>query len=74
MAWSVSTLRQALTIKKDDPGVQTELAEALSKLDGGADEARTAICFRRAIFDQSSRQRCLGSSSTPNELRTSWLT
>jgi Flp pilus assembly protein TadD len=37
MAWSVSTLRQALTIKKDDPGVQTELAEALSKLDGGAD-------------------------------------
>jgi len=43
MAWSVSTLRQQLTIKKDDPGVQTELGEALSKVDGGADEARTLL-------------------------------
>ena len=43
MAWSVSTLRQQLTIKKDDPGIQTELGEALSKVDGGADEARTLL-------------------------------
>jgi hypothetical protein len=43
MAWSVSTLRRQLTIKKDDPGIQTELGEALSKVDGGADEARTLL-------------------------------
>ena len=43
MAWSVSTLRRELTIKKDDPGVQTELGEALSKVDGGADEARALL-------------------------------
>jgi hypothetical protein len=43
LAWSVSTLRQELTIKHDDPGVQTELAEALSKVDGGAEEARTLL-------------------------------
>src|SRR5882724_2024188 len=40
MAWSVSTLRRQLSIKQDDPGVQTELGEALSKVDGGAEEAR----------------------------------
>ena len=43
MAWSVSTLRRQLTIKRDDPGIQTELGEALSKVDGGADEARTLL-------------------------------
>ena len=43
MAWSVSTLRRQLTIKQDDPGVQTELGEALSKLDGGSEEARTLL-------------------------------
>jgi hypothetical protein len=43
MAWSVSTLRRQLTIKQDDPGVQTELGEALSKLDDGAEEARTLL-------------------------------
>ena len=43
LAWSVSTLRHELTIKKDDPGIQTELGEALSKVEGGADEARTVL-------------------------------
>jgi len=43
MAWSVSTLRRQLSIKQDDPGVQTELGEALSKVDGGAEEARTLL-------------------------------
>jgi hypothetical protein len=43
LAWSVSTLRQELTLKKDDPTVQTELGEALSKVDGGAEEARTLL-------------------------------
>jgi predicted Zn-dependent protease len=43
MAWSVSTLRHELTLKKDDPGIQTELGEALSKLDSGADEARALL-------------------------------
>ena len=43
MAWSVSTLRHELTIKKDDPGIQTELGEALSKLEGSADEARALL-------------------------------
>ncbi|HEY1535597.1 MAG TPA: hypothetical protein VGF76_16360 [Polyangiaceae bacterium] len=43
MAWSVSTLRRQLTNKQDDPGVQTELGEALSKLEGGSEEARTLL-------------------------------
>jgi hypothetical protein len=43
LAWSVSALRRQLTIKQDDPGVETELGEALSKLDGGAEEARTLL-------------------------------
>jgi hypothetical protein len=43
MAWSVSTLRQELTLKKDDPGVQTQLGEALSQVDGGAEEARALL-------------------------------
>jgi hypothetical protein len=43
LAWSVHALREELTIKKDDPGIQTELGEALSKVDGGTDEARTLL-------------------------------
>ncbi|MEI9951552.1 MAG: hypothetical protein WDO74_21885 [Pseudomonadota bacterium] len=43
LAWSVDTLRHELTLQKDDPGLLTELAEALSKLDGGQDEARTIL-------------------------------
>jgi len=43
LAWSVETLRGELTLQKDDPGLTTELAEALSKLDGGRDEARTIL-------------------------------
>ena len=48
LAWSVATLRRELsagtiTVQKDDPGLQTELGEALSKLDGGQDEARTIL-------------------------------
>jgi hypothetical protein len=43
MAWSVSSLRSELSLKKDDPGIMTDLGEALSKLDGGADEARALL-------------------------------
>lgn len=43
LAWSVDTLRHELTLRKDDPGLMTELGEALSKLDGGQDEARTIL-------------------------------
>jgi len=43
LAWSVDTLRRELALQKDDPGLQTELAEALAKLDGGQDEARTLL-------------------------------
>ncbi|HYQ41495.1 MAG TPA: hypothetical protein VER11_06000 [Polyangiaceae bacterium] len=43
LAWSVDALRRELAAKKDDPGLMTELGEALSKLDGGQDEARTIL-------------------------------
>ncbi|MEI9936335.1 MAG: hypothetical protein WDO69_03840 [Pseudomonadota bacterium] len=43
LAWSVNTLRHQLSLKKDDPGLTTELAEALAKLDGGQDEARSVL-------------------------------
>ena len=43
LAWSVSTLRGELALKKDDPVLQTELGEALSKQDGGRDEARALL-------------------------------
>lgn len=43
LAWSVSALRTELTLKKDDPSLQTELGEALSRLDTGKDEARTLL-------------------------------
>jgi predicted Zn-dependent protease len=40
LAWAVRTLRSERLLKKDDPGVETDLGEALSKLDEGQDEAR----------------------------------
>lgn len=40
MTWSVAALRRELAAKKDDPSIMTDLGEALSKLDGGAEEAR----------------------------------
>jgi predicted Zn-dependent protease len=43
MAWSVGTLRRALSGEKDDPGLMTELGEALAKLDGGQEEARAVL-------------------------------
>jgi hypothetical protein len=43
LAWSVDTLRRELATQKDDPGLQTELGEALAKLDGGQDEARALL-------------------------------
>jgi hypothetical protein len=43
MSWSVAALRRELAAKKDDPGVMTDLGEALSKLDGGDDEAKTLL-------------------------------
>lgn len=41
--WSVSVLRAELKIKADDPALMTDLAEALSKLDSGRDEARALL-------------------------------
>jgi hypothetical protein len=43
MNWSVASLRSELTAKKDDPALMTDLGEALSKLDGGQEEARTLL-------------------------------
>src|SRR5690349_18200265 len=43
LAWSVDALRHELTLQKDDPGLMTELGEALAKLDSGRDEARTIL-------------------------------
>jgi hypothetical protein len=43
LAWSVSALRTELTLKKDDPGLQTDLGEALSKAEGSRDEARVLL-------------------------------
>lgn len=43
MTWSVATLRRELGAKPDDPGRMTELGEALSKVEGGSDEARTLL-------------------------------
>ena len=41
--WSISALHRESTIKKDDPAVLTDLAEALSKTESGRDEARTLL-------------------------------
>ncbi len=43
MAWSVAALRRELSATPDDPGVTTDLGEALSKVDGGTEEARTPL-------------------------------
>ena len=43
MSWSVAALRRELAAKKDDPGLTTDLGEALSKVDGGAAEAKTLL-------------------------------
>jgi hypothetical protein len=43
LSWAVDTLRGQLAAQKDDPGLMTELGEALSQLDGGQDEARTIL-------------------------------
>ena len=43
LAWSVGTLRSELSAKQDDPSLQTDLGEALSKLDSSKDEARTIL-------------------------------
>ena len=43
LSWSVAALRRQLSAKHDDPGITTDLGEALSKLDAGADEARTLL-------------------------------
>jgi hypothetical protein len=43
LAWSVATLRGELALRADDPGLMTELGEALALLDGSQDEARTIL-------------------------------
>jgi hypothetical protein len=40
LEWAVSTLRDLSAQKQDDPALQTELGEALSKIDARHDEAR----------------------------------
>jgi predicted Zn-dependent protease len=41
--WSVDRLRAIAKVKENDPGSETDLAEALSHLDGGKKEARTIL-------------------------------
>lgn len=43
MSWSVAALRRELSSKKDDPGLVTDLGEALSKVDGGSGEAKILL-------------------------------
>jgi len=43
LSWSVGALRRELVLQKDNPGLLTDLGEALSKLDGSRDEARTIL-------------------------------
>jgi len=43
LAWAVGTLRRELALQKQDPGLMTELGEALAKTDGGREEARTIL-------------------------------
>ena len=43
MTWSVAALRRELAAKQDDPGIMTDLGEALSKVDGGGEEARALL-------------------------------
>ena len=43
LTWSVGALRHELSSKQDDPGLMTDLGEALSKTESGMDEARTLL-------------------------------
>lgn len=43
LSWAVSTLRDVNELKKDDPSVQTELAEVLAKVPEHRKEARTLL-------------------------------
>jgi hypothetical protein len=43
LAWSVESLRRELSSKPDDPGITTDLGEALSKVDAGTNEARSLL-------------------------------
>jgi len=43
LEWAISTLRTINGIKKDDPSVQTELAEALARVDSHQAEARQIL-------------------------------
>lgn len=43
LEWSIATLRSINTIKKDDPAVQTELAEALATVDSHQAEAKEIL-------------------------------
>ena len=40
MAWAVSSLERLRTLRKNDPAVDTDLGEALAKVDGRQEEAR----------------------------------
>jgi len=43
LSWSVAALRRELAANKDDPRITTDLGEALSKVDGGAAEAKALL-------------------------------
>ena len=43
LEWAVDTLREIDKVKKSDPASQTELAEALARVDSSRDEARTIL-------------------------------
>jgi hypothetical protein len=43
LAWAIETLRKIDGIKKDDPAVKTDLAEALAKVDAHRAEARSIL-------------------------------
>jgi hypothetical protein len=43
LAWSVAALRKLNETKKDDPAIQSDLAEALAKTDGGQAEAKEIL-------------------------------
>jgi predicted Zn-dependent protease len=43
LEWAAGTLREIDKAKKSDPASRTELAEALSRLEGGRDEARAIL-------------------------------
>lgn len=43
MAWAVSSLERLRKVRTNDPAVDTDLGEALSKVDGRHDEARSIL-------------------------------